>query len=94
MHVHVYYKLYDIADFAATNNQVDKWNEIVQSRFENPSSSVQTLVSDDKLSEADDPHGFLKKMLNETVLNNFNKNGIPPHELKLRVGDVCLLQRT
>jgi hypothetical protein len=33
-------------------------------------------------------------MLTETVLNNFNTNGVPPHELNLRVGDVCLLQRT
>jgi len=28
---------------------------------------------------------------NFDVLNNFNANGVPPHNLKLKVGDVCIV---
>jgi hypothetical protein len=82
------------AILAATNKQVDHWNDIIQKKFATTLTPIQTLTSRDELSESDDPHGFLFSMLTNDVLNQFNKNGIPPHELKLRIGDICLLQRT
>ncbi len=30
-------------------------------------------------------------MLSDTLLNGFRKNGVPNHELTLKVGDVCLV---
>jgi hypothetical protein len=30
-------------------------------------------------------------MLNTTMLNAFHKNGVPDHELTLKVGDICLV---
>ncbi len=38
-------------------------------------------------------YGALKKMLSGTLLNRFRKNGVPNHELTLKVGDVCLVTR-
>jgi hypothetical protein len=32
-------------------------------------------------------------MLSVTLLNGFRKNGVPNHELILRVGDICLVTR-
>ena len=32
-------------------------------------------------------------MIKENVLNNINKIGVPPHILKLKVGDICILTR-
>ena len=32
-------------------------------------------------------------MLTVDVLNNFNKNGVPPHNLILKVGDICIVLR-
>jgi len=32
-------------------------------------------------------------MLNETALNNINRNGVPPHQLKLKVDDICILMQ-
>ena len=38
----------------------------------------------------DDPKNILRDMLTVDVLNNFNNNGIPPHILKLKIGDICI----
>ena len=85
------------AILAATNKQVDDWNKVLQEYFESTDTgnrnTIQTLVSKDELCEADDTYGFLNSMLTENVLNNYNRDGVPPHELMLRVGDICLLQR-
>lgn len=32
-------------------------------------------------------------MLNEAGLNHFDKVGVPPHELKIKVGDICFITR-
>jgi hypothetical protein len=32
-------------------------------------------------------------MIKDSILNHINKIGVPPHELKLKVGDVCILTR-
>jgi hypothetical protein len=65
------------------------WNAIAQGM----NSSVEhTLRLKDSFSEVDDPKGHLRKMLSATsLLNGFWKNGVPNHELVLKVGDVCLV---
>jgi PIF1-like helicase len=36
---------------------------------------------------------ILRDMLTVDVLNNFNDNGVPPHTLKLKIGDICIVMR-
>jgi hypothetical protein len=82
------------AILAATNKQVDKWNELIQKKLETTDTPIHILVSKDELCEADDPHNVIRSMLSEHFLNDFNNDNVPPHELSLRVGDICLLRRT
>ncbi len=64
------------------------WNAIAQGM----NSSVEhTLRLKDSFSEVDDPKGHLNKMLSATMLNGFRKNGVPDHELILKVGNICLV---
>jgi hypothetical protein len=80
-------------DFSATilcsnNASVNMWNTVAQGM----NSSVEhTLRLKDSFSEVDDPKGHLKKMLSATLLNEFWKNGVPDHELILKIGDICLV---
>ncbi len=80
-------------DFSATilcsnNASVDMWNVIAQGM----NSSVEhTLRSKDSLSKVDDPKGHLQQILSAIMLNGFLKNGVPDHELILKVGNICLL---
>ena len=64
------------AILAGTNDDVDEWNEQVQTL-----NSFTAISSDsyDELAESDDPHDILRNMLTDEMLNNYNKNGIPPH---------------
>jgi hypothetical protein len=55
------------------------------------SSVEHTLRLKDSFSKVDDPKGHLKKMLSTTLLNGFRKNGVPNHELILKVGNICLV---
>ena len=55
------------------------------------SSVEHTLRSKDSFSKVDDPKGHLKKMLSATMVNGFRKNGVPNHELILKVGNICLV---
>jgi hypothetical protein len=66
------------------------WNLAAQKM--NPSQE-HILRSKDNFSEVDDPKGHLKKMLSATMLNGFRKNGIPDHELLLKVDNICLITR-
>ena len=82
-------------DFSATilcsnNNSVDMWNSIAQKMN---LEEERTLYSKDSFSEVDDPKGHLKKMLSPEFLNSFRKCGIPDHELKLKINDICLVTR-
>jgi hypothetical protein len=76
---------------ASTNEIVDDWNKIVQNLNNNPS---QQFVSHDYLCEVDDPRDVLKSMLTDDVLNRYTTNGVPPHILELKVGDICILLRS
>jgi hypothetical protein len=80
-------------DFSATilcsnNASVDMWNAVAQGM----NTSVEhTLRLKDIFYKVDDPKGHSKKMLSATMLNGFWKNGVPDHELNLKVGDICLV---
>jgi hypothetical protein len=74
--------------FCSNNASVDMWNAIAQGMI---SSVEHTLRSIDSFSKVDVPKGHLKKMLNATLLNGFWKNGVPGHELILKVGNICLV---
>jgi hypothetical protein len=78
------------AFLAITNKDVDEWNTKIQTLNANEPVS---LFSKDNLSEVDDPHGILSKMLTKEVLHQFNNNSSPPHELILKVGDICIVTR-
>ncbi len=52
------------------------------------------LMLRDCFEEVDDPNGHLKKMPTKAVLKIFWKNGVPNHELILKMGDICLVTRT
>jgi hypothetical protein len=75
----------------SNNESIDNWNTIIQ--LLNRESSIHTLYSKDSFEEVDDPNGYLRKMLTKHYLNQFHKNGIPHHKLKLKLGDVCLVTR-
>jgi len=75
---------------AATNKTVEKWNDAVQRLNANP---MKTLQSKDKFGDVDDPHNHIANAMSETVLNKFQAAGIPPRDLKLKVGDVCIVLR-
>jgi hypothetical protein len=75
---------------AATNVQCDEWNALVQEMNPNIASEYK---SRDKLCEVDDLQGNIAQMLTESVLNDFNNNGILPHVLKVKVGDICIILR-
>jgi hypothetical protein len=76
---------------AARNDTGDMWNKLVQEM--NPDEQVVSYASRDKLCEVDDPNGILQKMMTTEVLNQFNNNGMPPHILALKRGDICLVLR-
>jgi hypothetical protein len=78
------------AFLAITNKDVDEWNSKIQNLNSNEAIS---LFSKDSLCEVDDPHGILSKMLTKEVLQKFNNNSAPPHELILKVGDICIITR-
>jgi hypothetical protein len=81
---------YTATILCATNENVDMWNSVAQNMN---LSAPKTLISKDTFSEVDDPHGHIQRMLSTPVLNSFKKNGIPNHELILKIGDVCLVTR-
>ena len=52
--------------FAATNDRVDEWKELIQNLNPMP---AKTYFSEDVLCEVDDPYGFLKDMMTIEFLN-------------------------
>jgi hypothetical protein len=75
-------------NLCSNNISVDMWNAIAQGMN---SSEEHILRSKDSSSEVDDIKGHLKNMLSVALLNGFWKNGVPNHELILKVGDICLV---
>jgi hypothetical protein len=75
---------------ATTNDEVDRWNGLISDM--NPETE-RVMLSQTWFGEVDDLHGNMKFMLSDTALNNLNRNGVPPHELKLKVNDICILMQ-
>jgi len=75
---------------AATNEQGDVWNKKVQDM--NPAPSV-SLFSSDIFDQVDDPKNHLKSCITPEIMNRFQKAGTPPHELVLKVNDICIVLR-
>jgi hypothetical protein len=78
------------AILCATNVQVDEWNSIIQDLNINP---MHVLPSVDTVKQIDDPHGHLQRMISESVLERFQKSGVPNHRLFLKENDICLVMR-
>lgn len=97
--------LYDVPDFTdyktimskssvvltGTNDSVDSWNSKIQSFNPNP---LIVLTAKDKFADVDDEHGYLAKTITEETMSTFDKTGVPPHQLQLKVDDICLILRT
>jgi len=45
------------------------------------------------VKQIDDPHGHLQRMISESVLERFQKSGVPNHRLFLKENDICLVMR-
>ena len=75
---------------ATTNSAVDEWNDLIQSM--NPEAEVD-CISHDYMCEVDDVHGHIEKLTTEACLNSYNSTSAPPHILKLKVNDICLVTR-
>ncbi len=92
----VYPELFDTPDLhkrallAGTNEDVNEWNEHIQSL--NP-SAAHTLTSTNTF-HVDDPFGYFDSMLNEHVLSKYGDHQSPPHKLTLKCNDICLLTRS
>jgi hypothetical protein len=79
------------AILCATNVQVDQWNNSIQEL--NP-SPLHLLCSNDTVKEIDDPKGYIANMIDDNVLEKFQKTGVPHHRLQLKVNDICLILRS
>jgi hypothetical protein len=73
---------------AVTNKQVAEWNSNIQKLNDKPS---KILKSYDSFNDFDDPHDYLKYMVTGHVMNTFNDNQAPTHELELKKDDICIL---
>jgi energy-coupling factor transporter ATP-binding protein EcfA2 len=82
--------MHGVCILAATNKLVDEWNELVQNMNAN---ETHVLKSYDKICDVDDPHKYIANMINEQLMNDFHDHQSPPHELKLKVDDICILLR-
>jgi len=105
----VYPNLNDVASLsgrailASTNDLVDEWNAAIQRKrcelataaegANERAGRVHQLLSADILTECDDENGHIRRMLTTEFLNNLNRPGVPPHNLQLAVGDVCIVMR-
>ena len=83
-------KIMNSAVICGTNKLVNMWNEKIQKLNEN---DAVVFYSNDSLADIDDEKGYIKEMLSTRVLNNKNHSSAPPHELRLKVNDICILTR-
>jgi len=82
--------MHNNAILCSTNVIVDEWNSLIQELNDNPSYELQ---SEDKVQEIDDPHGILQRMLTESVLERFQRPGVPHHRVVLKKDDICMVLR-
>lgn len=75
---------------ATTNERVNEWNDLIAKM--NPNAEV-SLKARSYFNQVDDNHGHLHRMLSDEVLQSYNDPTIPPHDLRLKVDDVCIIVR-
>lgn len=51
------------------------------------------LFSSDVFDRVDDPKNHLKKCITPEIMQRFLKAGVPPHDLVLKVNDICIVLR-
>jgi hypothetical protein len=78
------------AVIVGTNILVDMWNKKIQQLNNNEEI---LFLSHDYLADLDDDKGYLKECLTTKLLNSKNHSSAPPHELRLKIDDVCMLTR-
>jgi len=82
--------LCDSAILCATNKSVNTWNEKIQ-KYNLEEEHI--LKSFDTIDMVDDPKNILKSMITPNILNAYNQNNVPQHELKLKINDICFIMR-
>jgi len=82
--------LSNTAILCATNDRVDFWNELIQNLN---AEAPRKLMSRDAFADVEDMKGHLSTMMTSKMLKTINAKGVPPHELTLKVGDICLVTR-
>jgi hypothetical protein len=75
---------------AFKNEKVDEWNEAIQRL--NPNDEEHKM-SYDKFGDVDDENGYLRANLSTSLSNDFSNSDVPPHDLCLKVNDICLITR-
>jgi hypothetical protein len=75
---------------AFKNEAVDDWNTAIQ--LLNPAVE-QHKLSYDKFADVDDEHGYLSANLSTSLSKDFSNSDVPPHDLCLKVNDICLITR-
>jgi hypothetical protein len=78
------------AVIVGTNKLVSWWNNKIQSLNTN---EERIFLSKDSLADIDDDNNIISGMLSTRFLNCKNHASAPPHELRLKVNDVCILTR-
>lgn len=76
---------------ANTNERVNYWNDQVQKRL--PRAESRTYFSENKLCDASHEHDRATELMTQELMHYCDKGDIPAHELKLKVGDLCILMR-
>ena len=61
---------------------VDEWNAMIGELNE---EEERVMISNNRMSEVDDVNGVLDGLLTDEVAQAFDKVGIPPHQLILKV---------
>ena len=75
---------------SSTNVAVDKWNSIIQDMNK---SETRIYEARDSFEEVDDENHILSSILTKEIMSSYNKNGVPTHDLKFKLNDVCIVLR-
>ena len=72
------------------NVQVDAFNTLIQETLETPQQPITTLYSCDRPNKANEEE---RDQFSHEFLDQMNARDVPPHTLRLRVGDLVFLMR-
>jgi len=82
--------MHNNAILCSTNVIVDEWNSVIQELNQN---TGHELCSEDRVQEIDDPHGYIQRMITESVRERFQRPGVPHHRIILKKNDICMIMR-